>query len=385
MKVASLVHNHLTHDSRVEKQALSLGNAGYDLNVFGLWKKGLLEEETKQGFKIKRIKICTSFLKGSIGRLIKFAEFTCKVSLKIKKMDVVHCHDFHPLPAMIINKILFRSNSYVIYDAHEYESQKLGLGNGNKVFIKLLERISSYFVDGFITVSEPIMEAYNGLYLKTPKTLVLNCPCYQDKVESNRLQTLLSIPNEEINCLYQGGFLPYRGIEELTQAFCKEELAEVNLLLMGDGGMTSAGQKLEKQILDLSTKQKNIYHVQSVPMNELLSYTSSASIGVCLTIDNCLNHKYSLPNKFFEYAMAGLPMLVSDLPEMRKLVEKYNCGVICESVTPVGIAKGLRKLLQQDLKKLGNNARKMAEAHSWEVQEKKLLTLYKVVLEKQVA
>ncbi len=149
--------------------------------------------------------------------------------------------------------------------------------------------------------------------------------------------------------------------------------------------MTNAGQKLEKQILDLSTKQKNIYHVQSVPMNELLSYTSSASIGVCLTIDNCLNHKYSLPNKFFEYAMAGLPMLVSDLPEMRKLVEKYNCGVICESVTPVGIAKGLRKLLQQDLKKLGNNARKMAEAHSWEVQEKKLLTLYKVVLEKQVA
>ena len=78
-------------------------------------------------------------------------------------------------------------------------------------------------------------------------------------------------------------------------------------------------------------------------------------------------------------------MLVNDLPEMRKLVEKYNCGVICESVTPVGIAKGLRKLLQQDLKKLGNNARKMAEAHSWEVQEKKLLTLYKLVLEKQVA
>ena len=109
--------------------------------------------------------------------------------------------------------------------------------------------------------------------------------------------------------------------------------------------MTSAGQKLEKQILDLSTKQKNIYHVQSVPMNELLSYTSSASIGVCLTIDNCLNHKYSLPNKFFEYAMAGLPMLVSDLPEMRKLVEKYNCGVICESITPDGIVNGLKKLL----------------------------------------
>ncbi len=182
-------------------------------------KKVCWRKKQNKVLKLKELKYVPLFLKGSIGRLVKFAEFTCKVSLKIKKMDVVHCHDFHPLPAMIINKILFRSNSYVIYDAHEYESQKLDLGNGSKFFIKLLERISSYFVDGFITVSEPIMEAYHSLYLKTPKTLVLNCPCYQDKVESNRLQTLLSIPNEEINCLYQGGFLPYRGIEELTQAF----------------------------------------------------------------------------------------------------------------------------------------------------------------------
>jgi len=98
-----------------------------------------------------------------------------------------------------------------------------------------------------------------------------------------------------------------------------------------------------------------------------------------------LNHKYSLPNKFFEYAMAGLPILVSDLPEMRKFVEKYNCGVICESITPKGIARGIKKLLEQDLEKLGKNARKMAEDHSWEMQEKKLLRLYEKVLEKKAA
>ena len=385
MKVASLVHNHFTNDSRVEKQAISLSKSGYDLTVFGLWKIGLLEEETKQGFNVKRIKLFSSSLKGSIGRFIKFIEFSCKVSWKIKKMDVVHCHDYHPLPAMLLAILLFRSKFRVIYDAHEYESQKLGLGEISKLAIRVLEKISSNFVDGFITVSGSIMERYENPFLKIPKTLILNCPPYEKELESNRFQSLLSIPNGVTNCLYQGGFIPHRGIEQLTQAFCNDEMKDVNIILMGHGGMTQAGQDLEKRIIDLSIKQTNIYHVKSVPMHELLSFTSSASVGVCLTIDNCLNHRYSLPNKFFEYAMAGLPILVSDLPEMRKLVEKYNCGVICESITPKGIAKGIKKLLDQDLEKLGKNARKMAEDHSWEMQEKKLLRLYEKVLEKKAA
>ena len=149
---------------------------------------------------------------------------------------------------------------------------------------------------------------------------------------------------------------------------------------MGHAGITKFGKSLEKRIVDLAKKHKNIHHVKSVPMNDLLSFTSSASFGVCLTVDNCLNHKYSLPNKFFEYAMAGLPIVVSDLPEMRKLVQKYNCGVVCETVTPYGIVKSIKELLANDLNKFSKNARRMAEDHSWEVQEKKLLSLYDQVL-----
>ena len=67
---------------------------------------------------------------------------------------------------------------------------------------------------------------------------------------------------------------------------------------MGDGGITQAGKELERQIVNMSESHENIHHVKSVPMKELLEYTSSATIGCVLTIDNCLNHKYSLPNKF---------------------------------------------------------------------------------------
>ena len=68
---------------------------------------------------------------------------------------------------------------------------------------------------------------------------------------------------------------------------------------------------------------------------------------------------------------------------MRKLVEEYNCGVICESVTPEGVVKGLKELLNKDLEKLGKNARRMAEDHSWEAQEEKLINLYDRVLMKK--
>ena len=375
-KIASIVLNDFTRDSRVEKQAISLTNAGYDLTVYGLWKDGLEENERKTGFNVKRIKIYTSFLKGSLGRLIKFVEFTLKVLWGIKQREIVHCHDYHPLPAILIAKFFYRSKFYVIYDAHEFESQKLGLGKFSRLAINTLEKISSRFIDGFITVSGSILEMYQNLFPEIPKILILNCPVQENLDVWNKFDSSLSLRSGSVKCLYQGGFIPYRGIPELLEASSESQFKDINFIFMGHGGMTDAGKNLERKIVSMSETHANIHHVQSVPMKELLAYTSSATIGCVLTVDNCLNHKYSLPNKFFEYAMAGLPILVSDLPEMRKLVEEYDCGVVCDSISPDGIVRGLSKLLARDLKKLGKNARKMAEAHSWEVQEKKLLSLY---------
>ena len=150
---------------------------------------------------------------------------------------------------------------------------------------------------------------------------------------------------------------------------------------MGDGGITQAGKDLERQIVSMSEARENIHHVKSVPIKELLEYTSSATIGCVLTIDNCLNHKYSLPNKFFEYAMAGLPILVSDLPEMRKLVEKYDCGVVCESISPQGVINGLNRLLSLNLEKLSKKFTQNGRGSFLEkTGKKKLLNLYTQVV-----
>ena len=385
MTVFSIVYNNFTLDSRVEKQAISLAKAGYVLTVIGLWKKGLLPNEIREGVKIQRIKINSAFLKGSIGRLINFVEFTCKVSLLIKRKNVVHCHDFHPLPAVILSKLVLRSKFYVIYDAHEYESEKLGLGKKSKLTIKILEKISSHFVDGFITVSGPILKTYENLFFKTPKALVLNCPPTWNKVSSNLLREKFGLSGKSLIVLYQGGLMPGRAIEKIAKAFQIIDEKNLDLVYMGYPVLTKASRNTFSMILKNTQEFENIHYHEAVGSDRLYEFTGSANIGVCLIEDLCLSYKYSLPNKFFEYAMAGLPILVSDLPEMRKLVEEYDCGVVCESITPEGIVAGLRKLLSRDLSKLGKNARQMAEDHSWEVQEKKLFNLYERVLNIEVA
>ena len=174
-----------------------------------------------------------------------------------------------------------------------------------------------------------------------------------------------------------------RAIEILAKAFQIIDVKNLDFVFMGYPASTEAGRNSFSKIMKISQEFENIHFHEPVNSNILHEFTGSADLGFCLIEDLCLSYRLCLPNKFFEYAMAGLPILVSDLPEMRKLVEQYDCGVVCESLTPDGIVNGLKKLLSKDLVKLGKNARKMAEDHSWEVQEEKLLRLYDKVLHKK--
>ena len=100
LKVSSIVLNNFTNDSRVEKQAITLSRAGFD-SCFGLWKMGLKSHEVKAGYKIERIKLQTISWRGRLGRLLKFIEYSFRVAWRIKNGVIIHCHDYHPLPAML--------------------------------------------------------------------------------------------------------------------------------------------------------------------------------------------------------------------------------------------------------------------------------------------
>src|SRR5690606_12853007 len=119
-----------------------------------------------------------------------------------------------------------------------------------------------------------------------------------------------------------------------------------------------------------------IYFYPAVSPQVLLGYTASADYGVSLIEDVCLNYRYCLPNKLFEYLMAGIPVLAANLPEMKRFVEEYKVGVIVQDNTPAALIKALDEALTQDKLGLSQFIDVARQQFCWEQQEKVLFSIY---------
>jgi len=108
----------------------------------------------------------------------------------------------------------------------------------------------------------------------------------------------------------------------------------------------------------------------------------SADFGIAMIEDSCLSYRYCLPNKLFEYMMAEIPVIVSSLYEMKRLVEDNNIGVVAEENTPDGLKDAIVKATRLEGDELNKNIRKVKEIYNWEEQEKVLLKVYKGLYEK---
>jgi glycosyltransferase involved in cell wall biosynthesis len=133
---------------------------------------------------------------------------------------------------------------------------------------------------------------------------------------------------------------------------------------------------LENLIKNKSRCSNNIYAHQAVPPDILLKYTSSADYGVLFYEDTCLNHRYCSPNKIFEYMMAGLPVLVSNLFEMKRLVNTHEVGFVALEYSTNGFKDAIEILINKDYKKMVSNVIESSKLFCWEAQEKVLKTIY---------
>ena len=172
--------------------------------------------------------------------------------------------------------------------------------------------------------------------------------------------------------MYQGGLSSGRGIEILLDAFKQIDDDSV-IVFMGYG-------PLEDMIKKASEEYGNIYFYPAVSPDILLDYTSSADFGISTIEDSCLSYRYCLPNKMFEYLMAEIPVIVSNLYEMKRLVENYKVGIVAKENSPTGLKEAIKQAVQLDKKELQQNIEKVKEIYNWEEQEKVLLEVYKGLL-----
>jgi len=176
-----------------------------------------------------------------------------------------------------------------------------------------------------------------------------------------------NIPDGALLYLYQGGLAPGRGVETLLDIFADMD-AHRHLVLMGYG-------VLEDLVVDAARKSSNIHFQPAVPPGEVLYYTNSADIGLCLIENTCLSYYYSLPNKLFEYLLSGLPVLVNDMPEQRNIVEHFHCGW----VVPPTRAEQADLIVSIDTSKLAQcraGALAAAETFSWDAEAATIQAVY---------
>jgi glycosyltransferase involved in cell wall biosynthesis len=109
---------------------------------------------------------------------------------------------------------------------------------------------------------------------------------------------------------------------------------------------------------------------------DLFSITQTADLGLSFEKDTCLSYRYSLPNKIFDYIHAEIPVLISDLPEFKNIIEEYNIGMILNSRDPKDVANQIKKLLSIDKTMWSSKISLAKQVLCWENEEKKLLSIF---------
>jgi glycosyltransferase involved in cell wall biosynthesis len=202
--------------------------------------------------------------------------------------------------------------------------------------------------------------------------VVRNCSRNADHITSYSRDNL-NVSQGDLLVIIQGtGINIDKGAEELIDAV--NILDGVALLVVGSGDVVP---QLVQQVKELKIGHK-VKFIPAGSWETLMKYTKTADMGMCLEKDTNLNYRYSLPNKLFNYISAGIPVISSDLQEIKKIIEQYNFGIVIPSVTPEEISKAILKLKNDPelLNKLKQNAVTASEKLNWENESKRVTAFY---------
>jgi len=230
-----------------------------------------------------------------------------------------------PARSSVKRRPLRPSPPALVYDMREFYfalGPLLGRGLKQKV-LEIYERRLLRSVDTVI-VSAPLDAEVVQLHytLRETPTVVMNTPPFKTPVESSVLRDRFSIPSEHAIVVYQGVVHHGRGIAPFMNAM--PLMSDVHLCIVGDG---PAARELETTADELGVGAR-VHWFGSVPYDELHAVTCSADIGLCLIEPVSQSYEYALPNKLFEYMMAGIPSLVTDLPALRMQIQEIPAGVV---------------------------------------------------------
>lgn len=337
-----LLHKSVEHDSRVRRAARALAAAGHEVTVLHLPRLHGELDGPLDGFSVRSVTPpawVRHRLPSTLYRLVFFAAFV-RAARRLHP-DVVHAHDAAMLaPGWAAARL---TGAKLVYDSHEYAA---GVPYRNRTWTLLvtaLERLLIRRCAATITVSDGIADRLQARYaLRNRPIVVRNIPDpaeHDPDFEAPDLRDSLGIAPGTPLVLHLGAVARDRGCENLVRAMA--ELDGAHLLFLGaDDSAYASGLR---ELAGAEGVGERTHFRPSVPVAQIRAHTRQASVGVSLLEDTCENHRLALPNKVFEYIAAGVPVVVSDLPELRRLLGGDEGTHPVDSTDPVAVGAALRQ------------------------------------------
>jgi glycosyltransferase involved in cell wall biosynthesis len=308
-------------------------------------------------------------------RSIVYAEAFAKLLYETLKArpKIIHANDWFVLPVAILVKVI--TGAKIIYDAHELESESNGVTKEMKFLTKFVEKNSWPRVNFFVTVSPSIAHWYLRKYGQKPYEIILNSPEIQEAPNSMNeipglsLRTKFNIPVGIPIFLYIGALERGRGISNFLAAF-QQAQTPAAIVFMGQGSLRS-------EIESAQQNNQNIFFHPIVPHFLVTSIAAQADFGICMIENVSLSDWYCLPNKLFEYAFAGIPVVASKFPELERVVEEFGLGMCIDNDI-----ESIKFLLEKILPVFTRDKNsKSLEPLTWDFQERKIISTYLRLIE----
>lgn len=398
-----IVWNEFTNDARVLKEAQTLSSAGYNVIVHALHTPGITQQVQALDSNICVWRVHRSpfwwarksksankatlyseavpkssplgYMKFGLRILARLWTHFCLAMNMVKaKPDIVHAHDVNTLvTGWVVSKV---AGARLIYDAHEISTSREGYAGLRKV-VGMIEQILMPRVDGAITTTDARAKFFARAY-RIPRPIVLqNRPRQQPVLQSNRIREELGLDKPWPIVLYQGGIQQGRGLERLARL--AQDVPDTYFIFIGGGRLDGP----LRAIVQEAGVSDRVRFIPTVSLVDLPAFTASADIGVQPIENTCLNHFTTDSNKLFEYVQAGLPVIASDLPEIRRVVREHDLGLLVRPGDSAALVEAIKQLAGNKSLRFdyAERARKASSRLSWESQEHELLTLYAKVLD----
>jgi glycosyltransferase involved in cell wall biosynthesis len=330
MRILHITNTYIPEDGRILK-AMDC----YDQQSHSIFGAGVLApEKSRPGELPSRDNIVSipliirklKFLPRLVRKFIEPLELMVRVVLIAVKFkpELIHCHDVPALPTACIVKLLTRAR--LVYDTHELSSDKNGLSRWAGVIIFRVERLLWPIIDGLIVVSPSIGTWYKNHFSEKSTFVVINSPRLSDihlDKPTNYLRQHFGISNSSKIYIYVGILNIGRSIDIISRVFDAYE-GEAHVVFLGYG-------EFADDLRNLASSSPRIHFHEPVAHDEVVPIIRSADVGLCLIEPVSLSDKYCLPNKLFEYILAELPVIASNLPDITMLLSSYGGGICIEN------------------------------------------------------